>query len=78
MALFDHFGKLGPTAVLEPYEDGETGAALTTSTDAYRDTFSRLVAGERGTEERLQASIQPVEDVLRAYYYKFGRLSRDV
>ena len=56
--------------VLEPYEGSETGAALTTSIDAYRDTFARLVAGERGTEERLQASIQPVEDVLRAYYYK--------
>ena len=64
---------------LGSYEAGAMGAALTTSIEAYRNTFAGLVDGmqeqrldeeESGMEERLQESIQAVEDVLEAYYYK--------
>ena len=56
--------------LLELHEGTETGAALTTAIEAYQDTFDRLATEDYGTETSLQASIEPVEDVLRAYYYR--------
>jgi len=60
-------------------EAGATGAALTTFIEAYRNTLAGLVEGrqeqpldeqESPMEERLQESIQAVEDILEAYHYK--------
>ena len=53
--------------VLEP---SGAGAALRTAIDAYEDAVARRAADEGGTEEQLQATIAPVEDVLNAYYYR--------